>query len=71
MQVRQVLEPDAIPSIEDPTFGTAYIGDPDDRVLALDGDPPRAYPFRILDFHEIVNDTVQGEPLVVASPPSA
>ena len=47
IQLRQVLEPDAIPSIEGPTFGTAYIGDLDDRVLALDGDPPRAYPFRI------------------------
>jgi hypothetical protein len=54
-----------------PTFGTAYIGDLDDRVPALDGDPPRAYPFRILDLHEIVNDTVQGDPLAVASPPSA
>jgi len=65
MEVRQVLEPDAIPSIDDPTFDTVYIGEPDDRVLTLDGDPPRAYPFRILDFHEIVNDTVRGEALAV------
>jgi Protein of unknown function (DUF3179). len=63
MEVRQVLETDAIPSIDDPEFGGAYIGDAGDRVLAVDGDPPRAYPFRILNFHEIVNDTVDGEAL--------
>jgi hypothetical protein len=65
MDVRQVLEKDAIPSIDDPAFGEEYIGADDDRVLAVDGDPPRAYPFRILDFHEVVNDSVDGDPLAV------
>jgi hypothetical protein len=65
MDVRQVLETDAIPSIYDPTFGAEYIGEEDDRILLVDGDPPRAYPFRILDFHEIVNDTVEGEALAI------
>jgi len=65
MELRQVLEQDAIPSIDDPSFGEAYIGTDDDRVLAVEAHPPRAYPFRILDFHEIVNDTVNGEPLAV------
>jgi hypothetical protein len=65
MDVRQVLQRDAIPSIDDPTFGETYIGTADDRVLAVESDPPRAYPFRILDFHEIVNDTVDTDPLAV------
>jgi hypothetical protein len=65
MNVRQVLDKDAIPSIDDPTFGEDYIGEDGDRVLAVEGDPPRAYPFRILNFHEIANDTVGGDPLAV------
>jgi hypothetical protein len=55
VNVRRVLEPDAIPSIDDPT----------DRVLVVESDPPRAYPVRTLNFHEIVNDTVDGDPLAV------
>lgn len=65
MNVREVLEKDAIPSIDDPRFGDDYIGESNDRVLAVESDPPRAYPFRILNFHEIVNDTVEGEALAV------
>ncbi len=65
MNVRRVLEPDAIPSIDDPTFGATHVGDPTDRVLVVESDPPRAYPVRTLNFHEIVNDTVDGDPLAV------
>ncbi|MEF8853675.1 MAG: DUF3179 domain-containing protein [Haloarculaceae archaeon] len=61
MNVRDVLPRDAIPSVDDPTFGPEYRGDPEDRVLVLDADPPRAYPFRVLDFHEIVNDDLGRE----------
>jgi hypothetical protein len=58
VNVRQVIPRDAIPSVDDPTFGTSYFGAPDDRVIVYDPDdgPPRAYPTRILDYHEIVND---------------
>ena len=66
MNVRKVLEPDAIPSIDDPEFGEEYIGHDDDEVLVLDGEVPKAYPLRILNFHEVVNDTLESE-----SPPGS
>lgn len=61
---------DGIPAIDNPSF--AFVGDPqiglDDRepVIAFvnDGDA-RAYPLRVLMFHEIVNDTVGGLPVAV------
>jgi len=65
MNVRDVLPKDAIPSIDTPTFSDAYFGSDDDEVLVVDGDPPRAYPIRILSYHEIVNDTVDGVPVAV------
>jgi hypothetical protein len=65
MNVQEVLPRDAIPSIDDPSFGTGYVGDPDDEVIVVDGDPPRAYPIRILSSHEIVNDIVDGRPVAV------
>jgi len=65
MNVRTVLEKDAIPSIDDPSFGGTYVGEPTDEVLALAGDPARAYPIRILNFHEIVNDRIGEEPVAV------
>jgi hypothetical protein len=60
MQINDVLPRDAIPGIDDPTFGAEYFGDPDDRMLVVDADPPRAYPVRILSYHEIVNDALSG-----------
>lgn len=58
MNVRDVLPRDAIPSIDAPSFGTAYFGDGDDEVIVVEDDPPRAYPVRILGYHEIVNDVL-------------
>jgi len=62
MNVVSVLPKDAIPSIDDPTFGEEYFGDPGDEVLIVEpGDeafPARAYPIRILNYHEVVNDAV-------------
>jgi hypothetical protein len=61
--------PDGIPSIDDPVFIAAadvdFLAD-NEAVLALelDGDA-RAYPVQILMWHEIVNDTVAGEPVTV------
>lgn len=65
VNVQNVLPRDAIPSIDQPTFGPAYFGVADDEVLVVDGDPPRAYPIRILSYHEIVNDVVDGQPVAV------
>ncbi|MEX2499472.1 MAG: DUF3179 domain-containing protein [Wenzhouxiangellaceae bacterium] len=63
-------ERDCIPSIEDPEYveadeASAFLGD-DELVIAVDhnGDK-RAWPIRVLDFHEIVNDTIGGDPIAV------
>ena len=65
MNVVDVLPRDAIPSIDEPTFEGDYFGAPDDEVLVVEGDPPRAYPVRVLSYHEVVNDVVDGRPLAV------
>ncbi|MFB6308069.1 MAG: DUF3179 domain-containing protein [Haloarculaceae archaeon] len=65
MTVRDVLPRDAIPSIDDPVFDREYAGEGSDEVIVVDGDPPRAYPLRILSYHEVVNDTVDGRPVAV------
>ena len=66
MNVRSVLPRDAIPSIDDPTFGRGYVGEDDDEVIVVDNaSPARAYPVRILSYHEIVNDAVGGRPIAV------
>jgi hypothetical protein len=60
---------DCIPSIDSPKYVAAaeatHLAE-DDRVIAisLNGDK-RAYPARILDRHEIVNDTIGGKPVAV------
>ena len=64
MNVRDVLPRDAIPSVDDPTFGDDYVGDPDDLVVVESEGAARAYPVRILHYHEIVNDRF-GEPIAV------
>ena len=61
MEVRDVLPRDAIPSIDDPSFGADYFGTGDDEVLVVEADPPRAYPIRVLSHHEIVNDVLGSE----------
>jgi hypothetical protein len=67
MEVRSVLPKDAIPSIDDPAFGPAYDGDPGDEVVVLEPDsgPAKAYPIRILNYHEIVNDRLGDRPVAV------
>jgi len=61
------VRPDGIPDIRDPKMIPAqeadYLGF-DDRVfgLSINGDT-RAYPLRIVNAHEMVNDTVGGEPI--------
>lgn len=63
---------DAIPAITDPAFGPDWgsvEADPlqaDDRVIGVTRDGrARAYPLRILNWHEIANDTFDG-PLLVS-----
>ncbi len=63
------VPPDGIPAIDQPTFEVAS------NVTWLDGREPvvalelngqhRAYPVQVMTWHEIVNDTVDGTPIVV------
>ena len=61
------VRPDGIPDLRRPTFVEADEADymnPDDRVFGLEinGDV-RAYPLRVVNAHEMVNDSVGGEPI--------
>jgi hypothetical protein len=65
MNVRDVLPRDAIPSVDDPTFREGYDGAPEDTLLVVESAPPRGYPTPVLNYHEVVNDVVDGDPLGV------
>lgn len=60
---------DCIPAIDHPKFvdvASARFLDADDVVLAITHNgQTKAYPVRILNYHEIVNDTVGGTPLAI------
>lgn len=60
---------DGIPAIDEPRFvaaGDARFLRSDDRILGMARDgTAKAYPIKILNWHEIVNDTLAGEPVVV------
>jgi hypothetical protein len=60
---------DGIPSIDSPLFVAADEAgflDPDDRILGItQGGNSKAYPVKILDRHEIVNDWLNQKPVVV------
>ena len=60
---------DCIPSIDQPGFvaaADAHALEDQDLVLGLNlGEVKRAYPVFILNHHEIVNDTVAGEPIAI------
>src|SRR3546814_872206 len=60
---------DCIPAIENPKFVSAEQADflaDDDIVLAISVDGVhRAYPTAILSRHEIVNDTIAGQPIAI------
>ena len=61
---------DGIPALFSPVMvpaGEASFLDAGDRVLGVNlGGEARAYPLRILSWHELVNDTVGGDPLLVS-----
>lgn len=60
---------DGIPALVNPKFERVDEADwmrPDDRLLALERNGvAKAYPLRILNWHEIANDEIGGEPIVV------
>jgi hypothetical protein len=62
---------DGIPPLEEPAFvthaeATAWINDSDEIIgVEINGDA-RAYPRRIIDWHEMVNDTIGGIPVSLA-----
>ncbi len=60
---------DGIPAISDPKFVAVEEADymsPQDAVMGIEfGKEARAYPLRLLDFSEAVNDTVGGIPVAV------
>jgi hypothetical protein len=56
-----LIAPKMIPASE-----AGFLKD-EDRVLGLEaGGETRAYPLRILSWHELVNDTVGGSPILVS-----
>ena len=56
-----LIAPKMIPASE-----AGFLKD-EDRVLGLEaGGEARAYPLRILSWHELVNDTVGGSPILVS-----
>lgn len=61
---------DAIPPIDDPVYEGPEGGDwlaPDDLILGyIAGGDAYAYPFKILNFHEIVNDELGGIPVLIS-----
>ncbi|MFB6111735.1 MAG: DUF3179 domain-containing protein [Halobacteriaceae archaeon] len=69
MDIQDVLPRDEIPSIDEPSFKATYFGNDDDEMIVIEADPPRAYPVRILSYHEIVNDWL--EPGDAAAPRTA
>ncbi len=70
LEIRTVLPRDAIPSIDDPEFlnveRASELMSDGHLVIGLSiGDEHRAYSTAFLSGHEIVNDTVGGEPVAV------
>ena len=60
---------DGIPAILDPKFvlpdKAAYLEGGDKVIGVKIGNEAKAYPIKILNWHEVVNDTIGGEPVAV------
>ena len=61
---------DGIPPIDEPAFvapaeADAWLGDREPVIAVSHGEAAKAYPLQVLIWHEIVNDTVDDEPLTV------
>lgn len=61
-------EKDGIPSISDPHFVTAskagFLSDRDKVLGIVVGTTAKAYPIKILNWHEAVNDRIEGLPIL-------
>ncbi len=62
--------PDGIPAIDEPQFvspqeADQWLEDPEPVISVRIGEDARAYPLQIMTWHEIVNDTVGGLPVVI------
>lgn len=62
---------DCIPSIDAPQFedvasADRWLGERDLVISLASDDVARAYPFRILNYHEVVNDSLGGRPIAVS-----
>ena len=63
---------DGIPSIDSPQFASSDTWDeyeyrPDGLVIGVEVDGVRrAYPFQVIVWHELVNDTINGEPILIS-----
>jgi len=60
---------DGIPALMKPEFvasGEARFLNPEDEGIGVElGGEAKAYPIKILNWHEVVNDTIEGTPVVV------
>lgn len=60
---------DGIPALLEPRFvaaGEAHFLNPDDQVIGVRlRNQVKAYPIKILNWHEVVNDAIGGIPVVV------
>ena len=60
---------DGIPALLNPKFikaGEAHFLEPDDVIIGVaSGSQAKAYPIKILNLHEVVNDTINGIPIAV------
>ena len=64
--VVDLLPKDAIQSIDDPLYSNSFDGDSSDEVIVVERENTvRAYPTRILQNHEVVNETLAGEEIAV------
>jgi hypothetical protein len=55
-----ILEPKFVPSAE-----AGFLDESDDVIGVRVGNQTRAYPIKILNWHEVVNDNINGVPIVV------
>jgi hypothetical protein len=60
---------DGIPAITEPRFirrdEAGFLSETDQGIVLTVGGTTRFYPYRILNWHEVVNDTIEGEPVLV------
>jgi len=68
------MQEDGIPSIDDPTFESVgladvYLNDAGSGLMVQVDGRSRFYPFQLLVWHEIVNDTFRGKSLLITYSP--